>query len=92
MPHPIDPFPPLDPDAPGREVARLADGVAATLRIAQALVESDRRVDLSGLDRMVGVLCARMLDLPADQGRLLQPRLVTLLLELDRLAIALPPP
>jgi hypothetical protein len=62
----------------------------ATLRIARTLVENGRRVDLTGLDRQIGLACAKALDLPPEQGRTLRPLLVQLLEETDRLARALP--
>jgi hypothetical protein len=49
-------------------------------------------VDLSGLEGMVGLLCARVLDLPPAQGRGLRPLLASLLAELDELNGALAPP
>lgn len=79
------PFAPLDPLAPLRGVEALADGVARTVQMARKLAEVRRRVDLAGLDRMVGLLCAKMLDLPLDQGRRLRPRLAQLQQELDGL-------
>lgn len=84
---PISPPDPLAADAEA-----LADGVSATLRIARALIAGHRQVDLGGLDAMVGLLCARALDLPPDQGRALRPRLMLLLAELDALTGALAPP
>ena len=60
--------------------------VAATLRIAAALAGSGRSLDLAGLDSDVGKLCAGLLDLPPDMGRILRPRLLGLVAELDRLA------
>ena len=81
-------------DAMGTPVAEaeLADTISATLRMARALIEGHRQVDLSGLDRMVGLLCARVLDLPPAQGRALRPLLASLLAELDELNGALAPP
>jgi hypothetical protein len=76
-----------EPDAPS--VRHLADGIAATLRMARAMVEGQRDVDLQGLDGMIGLLCARALDLPPDQGRALRPRLIELLADVDALAGAL---
>lgn len=76
----------LDPLAPMHAVEALADGVAATLRVARGLLDAKRQVDLAGLDRMVGPLCAKALDLAPEQGRLLRPRLQTLQQELDVLA------
>ena len=70
----------------------MAAGISATLRIARGLIEGRRQVELAGLDAMVGLLCARVLDLPPEQGRALRPRLALLLTELDGLAGALPPP
>ena len=84
---------PIAPDAPSVEIAEaLADGVSATLRIARGLIEGRRQVDLAGLEAMVGLLCARTLDLAPEQGRALRPRLLLLLAELDGLtkALALP--
>jgi hypothetical protein len=87
---------PIEPSAPTPAVltatAALADGVAATLRVTRALVDSNRAVDLAGFDGMVGLLCARALDLPPEQGRVLRPRLVALRDDLDALAVALEPP
>jgi hypothetical protein len=72
--------------------AELADTISATLRMALALIAGHRRVDLSGLEGMVGLLCARVLDLPPAQGRALRPRLASLLADLDELNGALAPP
>jgi hypothetical protein len=81
------PFPPQ-----GQAVEALAEGVMATVRMARVLAEGRRRVDLAGLNEMVGVLCARMLDLPLDEGRALRGRLETLDRELMALQEALPEP
>ena len=42
------------------------------------LVDSNREVDLTGLDREIGLLCAKTLDLPPDEGRRIRPRLIAL--------------
>ena len=84
--------PPANPLAPLHEGEALADGVAATLRMTRVLIDQHRQVDLTGLDRMVGLLCARALDLPPDQGRQLRPRLTAILEDLDQLSDALPKP
>lgn len=75
-----------------RAAAALADSVAATLRLGRALVSERRPVDLTGLDRVVGRLCAGVLDLPPEQGAALRPRLIALRDDLDRLSAALPKP
>ncbi len=80
-----------DPMAPMRDVAAIAAGVTATLLVARGLVESRRRVDLAGLDRMVGLLCAKALDLPPEQGRALRPVLMALERDLESLGAALAP-
>ena len=85
-----DRFAVADPDAPLATAGALADGVQATLRLARGLLEAGRQVDVAGLDRMVGLLCARALDLPPDHGRKIRPRLIELLTELDALGAALP--
>jgi hypothetical protein len=69
-----------------------ANGVAATVRVAAALALSGRQLDLAGLDVEIGKLCAGVLDLPPDQSRAVQSRLIDLLAELDRLAAAIVPP
>jgi hypothetical protein len=81
------PFP-----SPGQAVEALAEGAMATVRMARALAEAQRRVDLAGLNEMVGVLCARMLDLPLDEGRGLRGRLEALDREILALQRALPGP
>jgi hypothetical protein len=87
-----DPFAPVEPSMEAAGARALAEGVSATLRIARGLIEGHRQVDLAGLDAMVGLLCARTLDLPPEQGRALRPRLMLLLAELDGLTGALAPP
>ena len=84
---------PIAPATPSAETAEaLVEGVSATLRIARGLIAGHRQVDLAGLEAMVGLLCARTLDLPPEQGRALRPRLLLLLAELDGLTGALAPP
>ena len=67
----------------------MVEGLARTACIARMLVEHGRIVDMVGLDRGVGLVCARALDLPPDSGRELRPHLVSLLAETDRLTQAL---
>lgn len=80
------PTPPADPTALQQV---LAEQVKRVVAIARALAGSGRRVDLSGLDGTVGLLCAKTLDLPPDQGRLARPQLAAILTELDLLGAAL---
>jgi len=67
----------------------LADGLARMVQIAHALLRSERRIDLAGLDKLIGLLSARALDLRADHGRLLKPRLLGLLGDVHLLSIDL---
>ncbi len=67
----------------------LGTSLLRTIRIARLLVESDRLVDLSGIDRGVGLLCAKSLDLPPELGRTLCPHLIVLRDEIDTLTTAI---
>ena len=59
-------------------VRALAEELTKTIGLARALAESGRAIDLTGLDREVGLLCAKSLDLPPDEGRRVRPRLIAL--------------
>jgi len=62
-----------------------AEAVRALLRLARGITSSGRRVDLHGLDRMVGRLCARCLDLPPADGRRMRLLLTELHVEIGSL-------
>jgi hypothetical protein len=70
------------PDAathdPLAEVRALAAALTHTIGVVRALAESGRAIDLIGLDREVGLLCAQSLDLPPDAGRCVRPQLIAL--------------
>ena len=83
--------PPEGMPAPSTVVDRMIDSVGATLRIARGLRQNGRPIDITGLDRLIGILCARALDLPAEQGRSVRSQLAMLLTELDALGVALQP-
>jgi hypothetical protein len=57
-----------------------------TLRLARAIVESGRGVDLAGLDGELGVICALSLDAGLDQRQEVVANIWMLLQELDKLA------
>jgi hypothetical protein len=59
-------------------VRGLAEELRKTTDLARALAGSGRAIDLTGLDHEVGLLCAKSLDLPPDQGRCVRPRLIAL--------------
>jgi hypothetical protein len=67
----------------------LAGGIVTPIRLSRALVDTGRNVDLAGLDRVVGLLCAKALDLQPEQGRELVPELSAMLQEIDDLTAAL---
>lgn len=84
MTPPAPPWPPPSHD-PGDLQRALAAQVQNTIAIARALVASGRPVDLTGLDQAVGLLCARTLDLPPDQGCAARPTLIEVLHDLELL-------
>ena len=62
-----------------------ADGVCALLQLARGMADAGRRVDLGGLEALVGRLCARSLDLMPDERRRMALPLAGLLAEIDAL-------
>ena len=79
------------PEGPApSDVMLLAEDVTCTLMIAGALLRQKRHLDLRGLDGMVGLLCAKTLDLPPPEARAMRPYLLALQAELDALAALLP--
>ena len=67
----------------------IGESLMRTICIAQLLVENGRTVDMTGLDRGVGLLCAKALDLPPEAGRAVRPHLLSLLAQVDDLTQAL---
>jgi hypothetical protein len=78
----------FDAGAMAKAIA-LGTSLLRTIRIARLLVENDRLVDLTGLDRGIGLLCAKSLDLPPELGRALRPHLTALCDEIDTLTTAI---
>jgi hypothetical protein len=78
-------MPPLEETLDGQRVTALADRLTRTLGIACALTESGRRVDLSGIEDGVGLLCAQTLDLPRGLAHDMVPVLREVLTRVDRL-------
>jgi hypothetical protein len=74
---------------PQTQAAAMMAAARSTLRVARALVESHRPVDLAGLQDTIGRLCAASLDLPREEGRALRPQLAAVLADLDALERAL---
>ena len=67
-----------EPHDPIAAVRGMAQELRKTAEFARALVESGRAIDLTGLDHEVGLLCAKSLDLPPEEGRRIRPHLIAL--------------
>ncbi len=67
----------------------VAARLGRTLAVARGLVLAGRRVELTGIDDGVGLLCAKTLDLASPDGRDVLPHLYELLAQVDRLVVAL---
>lgn len=84
---PPAPWPPHDHDA-AADVAALSIVVRHTVELASGLRAKGRRIDVTGLDQTVGLLCAKALDLPPGQGRAARPGLIAVLAEIVALDAA----
>ncbi len=71
------------------DVAALSQGVLNTVDMAAGLAIGGRRVDVTGLDHAVGLLCAKALDLPPAEGHAACAGLFALLTQIDALSLAL---
>ena len=71
------------------EVLRLAAQAMRMVAVAQALVTSQRYVDVQGLENHVGLICAKALDLPPSQTGFLKLELKKLAAALDGLTASL---
>ncbi len=67
----------------------IAEGLRQSLGLARALAGRGRAIELDGVQGGVGLLCAKALDLPPDQGRTLRIALISLRDEIDRLSAAM---
>ena len=74
---------------PAAAVRAQIEKLTHMIGIARALAESGRPVDLTGFDDDVGLLCAKALDLPADEGRKIRPLVIALSAAMDSLSRAL---
>ncbi len=80
---------PAFPDSPLDRVRAGAAALRRTTALARALAEAGRPIDLAGLDGQIGLVCARALDLPPEEGRVMRRDLQALLAEVDALANSL---
>lgn len=74
------------------QAAILLSQTEQTVRVAKALADAGRACDLSGLDQLAGIACAKALDLPPDEGRALRAQVTALLGACDALRASLSPP
>ncbi len=74
-----------DPSSPIQNTMRLRDRVIAILHTAGALAATGRAVDLTGLDNLIGLLCAQVLDLPDAEARGFRASLCGIAAELETL-------
>ncbi len=75
--------------SPFEAVRMLAEQLTRMATVAAALLRAGRKVDLAGLDAEIGLLCAKTLDLPREEGRRARPWLVGLSGGLEALSQAL---
>lgn len=71
------------------DVASLSKALHDTVNFAAGLAMGGRRIDVTGLDRSVGLLCAKALDLPPAEGRTACALLFSLLTRINALSVAL---
>jgi hypothetical protein len=70
-------------------VRALAEELTKIVSVARALIEAGREIDLEGFQGQVGLLCAKSLDLPPDEGRRIRPRLIALSGSIEALSRAM---
>lgn len=80
------PGPAFDPE---REMLTLSEQTCRMVAMAQAMVASNRQVELDGLQQQVGLLCAKALDLPPAQIGVAHMELRRLAAGLDALHAAM---
>ncbi len=67
----------------------LLEALTNVVLVSRALLETGQPIDINGLYHLVGAACAKVLDLPPPQGRMLRSALVTAHDAADALAEAL---
>jgi hypothetical protein len=80
-----------DHDMPLASLRSFMEDLENAITVARTLVEAGHAIDLTGFDRMVGLLCAQTLDLPPEDARTLHDDLVSLLAAVDALSCAFAP-
>ena len=59
-----------DHDMPMTSLRSFIEDLENSIAVAQTLVEAGHAIDLTGFDRLVGLLCAQVLDLPPEDAGL----------------------
>jgi hypothetical protein len=80
-----------DQNMPMASLHSFLEDLENAITVARTLVETGHAIDLTGFDRMVGLLCAQTLDLPPDDARTLRDDLIGLLVEVEALSRAMAP-
>jgi len=86
---------PQGADASVAVIAAALERLTDTVTLARVLVQSGAAIDLAGLDREVGDLCAGAIALPRAEGRDMASPLADLLAAIEQLERAMerrPPP
>lgn len=78
-----------DPDRSVAAIAAALEQLTETLVVARVLVQSGAAIDLAGLDREIGDLCADAIALPRAEGRDMATPLADLLAEVEQLERAM---
>lgn len=78
-----------DGHEPFEAVSALAGELTKLVELSRRLVDAGRTVDLTGLEGQIGLLCAKSLDLPPNEGRRVRPRLIALSGSIEALLRAL---
>jgi hypothetical protein len=85
----------METDPPPSQLAELRsflEDLGNEVRIARTLIQDGHAVDLQGLDAQFGLLCAKALDLPTEEGRTLRPDLEGMLSLVDSLIASMHEP
>jgi hypothetical protein len=80
-----------DHEMPLASLRSFMEDLANAITVARTLVDAGHPIDLTGFDRMVGLLCAQTLDLPLEDARALREDLIELLAAVDALSCAFTP-
>lgn len=72
--------------SPVTPILAAIEALHATIKVARALAEGGRRIDLGGLDAQAAALCTAAMLLPPGSAAMLCPALEAVVREVDGLA------